>query len=271
MHQRTLILLSAALLSAGCQKRASGQTVAVVNNEEITTAELNDALSKNAPGANTKEARAAILQQLIDRKLLVQQAKKDGLDKSPDFINQQRRGTEDLLINMLVSRKVNTTDVPSPAEINSFEASHPGMFGRREAWTLSQIVYPLPVSADVTAKLRAAQSLDQIAQALMGAKVQFQRSTRQIDTAVLPPAIYTQLSNLKQGEAFIVPGPDKAVASVVTERTPNPLTPDQTRQVAVAAMKREQVSKFLEDRVKGLKTGAKIEYQPGFEPTATKK
>ena len=267
MRQRIIFLLSVAIVSAGCQKKASGQTVAVVNGEEITAAELNDALSKNAPaGANTKEARAAVLQQLVDRKLLVQQAKKDGLDKSPEFINQQRRGTEDLLINMLVSRKVNTTDVPSPTDINSFESSHPGMFGRRETWTLSQIVYPLPVSADVTAKLKAAQTLDQVAEALTGAKVQFQRSTRQIDTAVLPAPIYTQLSNLKPSEAFIVPGPDKAVASVITERQPNPLTPEQTRQVAVAAMKRDQVSNFLQDRVKGLRTGAKIEYQPGFEP-----
>jgi EpsD family peptidyl-prolyl cis-trans isomerase len=267
MRQRILFLLSVAIISAGCQKKASGQTVAVVNGEEITAAELNDALSKNAPqGANTKEARAAVLQQLVDRKLLVQQAKKDGLDKSPEFINQQRRGTEDLLINMLLSRKVNTTDVPTPAQISQFEGSHPGMFGRREAWTLSQIVYPLPVSADVTAKLKAAQTLDQIADALTAAKVQFQRSTRQIDTAVLPPNIYTQLSNLKPNEAFIVPGPDKAVASVITERQPNPLTPDQTRQVAIAAMKREQVNSFLQDRVKSLKTGAKIEYQPGFEP-----
>lgn len=266
MRQRILFLLSVAIVSAGCQKKASGQTIAVVNGEEITAAELNDALSKSGGGANTKEARAAILQQLIDRKLLVQQAKKDGLDKSPDFINQQRRGTEDLLINMLLSRKVNTTEVPTPAQISQFEGSHPGMFGRRETWTLSQIVYPLPVSADATAKLKAAETLDQIADALTAAKVQFQRSTRQIDTAVLPPNIYTQLSNLKPNEAFIVPGPDKAVASVITERQPNPLTPDQTNQVAIAAMKREQVNSFLQDRVKSLKTGAKIEYQPGFEP-----
>ena len=167
---------------------------------------------------------------------------------------------------MLASRKVNTSDVPSPTDLSSYEASHPGMFARRESWTLSQIVYPLPVSADVTNKLRAAQTLDEVAQALTAAKVQFQRSNRQIDTAVLPPNIYQQLSSLKPGEPFIVPGPDKAVASVVTTREPNPLTPEQTRQVSVAAIKREQVSKFLQDRVSDLKKGAKIEYQPGFEP-----
>ena len=44
------------------------------------------------PALDPKQARAAELQKLVDRKLLVQQAKEDGLDKSPEFINQQRRG-----------------------------------------------------------------------------------------------------------------------------------------------------------------------------------
>jgi peptidyl-prolyl cis-trans isomerase C len=270
MRQRILFAIFVTLVASSCQKKASGQTVAVVNNEEITAAELNDALSKNpqAGGASTKEARAAVLQQLIDRKLLVQQARADGLDKSPEFINQLRRGTEDLLINMLVSRKVNTSQVPTPAEISKFEASRPGMFANREAWTLSQVVYPLPVSREVTTKLVAAKSLDEVVQVLSANQVQFTRASRQIDSAVLPPNIYVQLSNLKEGEPFIVPGGNKAVASVITARQPQPLSADQARQVAVAAMRRDQVNKFIQDRVKSLKPGAKIEYQPGFAPPA---
>jgi hypothetical protein len=31
-------------------------------------------------------------------------------------------------------------------------------------------------------------------------------------------------------------------------------------------MKREQISTFVQDRVKNLKATAKIEYQPGFAP-----
>jgi len=272
MRQRILITIFIALLSSACQKKASGQTVAVVNNEEITAAELNDALSKSAPGdaASTKEARAAVLQQLIDRKLLVQQARKDGLDKSPEFINQQRRGTEDLLINFLLARKMKTTDAPSSDTVDRFEASRPGMFAKREAWTLSQIIYPIPLKPDVTQKLAAAQSLDEIGAALTANHTQFTRASRKIDTAILPPNIYAQLSGLKPGEPFIAPGPGKAVASVIIGREPQPLSPDQARQVAIAAMKRDQMNGFIQERVKSLKTGAKIEYQPGFAPPAKK-
>ena len=82
MRKRIMLTVVVALMASSCQKKASGQTVAVVNGEEITASELNDALTSDnvAAGANTKELRAAELQKLIDRKLMVQRARSDGLD-----------------------------------------------------------------------------------------------------------------------------------------------------------------------------------------------
>ena len=272
MRQRIILALVIALAVSGCQKKATGQSVAVVNGEEITSGELNDAMSNDQTlaGASTKDARVAELQRLVDRKLLVQQARKDGIDKSPEFINRQRRANDELLISMLVSKRVNTSQLPSADEISKFEASRPEMFGNREIWTLQQIIYPLPQKADVTAKLNAAKNLDEIAQALTSAGVQFQRESKKIDTAVFPHSVYTQIAGMPAGEPFIVPGPGKAIANVVSARDPAPLSADQARALALNAMKREQVNKVVQDRVKSLRTGAKIEYQPGFAPPPSK-
>ena len=159
MRQRIILALVIALAASGCQKKATGQSVAVVNGEEITTGELNDAMSsdQSLAGASTKDARVAELQKLVDRKLLVQQARADGIDKTPEFINRQRRTNDDLLIGMLVSKRVNTSQLPSADEISRFETSRPEMFANREIWTLQQIIYPLPQNAAVTAQLKAAK------------------------------------------------------------------------------------------------------------------
>ena len=268
MGKRIVLAIALAVLASGCQKKASGQTVAVVNNDEITASDLNAELAgENVPATGTsQDVRAQALQKLVDRRLLVQQAKTEGLDKSPEFLNQQRRATEDLLINMLVARKVNTSQLPTAEEISRYEASRPEMFTNRETWTLQQILYPLPKDKAVLAKLDAAKSLDEIGQSLTASGIQFTRATRKLDTAIVPHPVYAQIAALQPGEPFIAPGPDKAVASVIAAREANPLTPEQARQVALAAMKREQVSKFVLDRVKSLKTSAKIEYQPGFAP-----
>ena len=165
MRQRIILALVVALMTSACQKKAEGQTVAVVNDEEITAAELNDALTSDESlgGLKTKEARAAELQKLVDRKLIVQQARAEGVDKSPEFINQQRRLTEDLLINMLLGKRLNASQVPSAAEIAQFEASRPEIFTASEIWSLNQIIYPLTKYPAVNAKLSAAKSLDEVA------------------------------------------------------------------------------------------------------------
>ena len=267
MGQRIVLAIVLALVVSSCEKKPGGQTVAVVNNEEITAADLNaDLASANLPADASKDTRAQVLERLIDRRLLAQQAKSDGLDKSPEFLNQQRRATEDLLINMLLARQTNTQQVPTAAEIAKFEADRPGMFAKREIWTLDQLNYPLPKDAAVIAKIGAAKSLDEVAQALTAAGIQYTKATKQFDSAMLPQAVYTQLSNLAPGEPFIAPGPDRSVASFITARQPAPLNADQQRQLALSQMKREQVNQILRQRIKELKAKAKIEYQPGFEP-----
>jgi peptidyl-prolyl cis-trans isomerase C len=273
MHKRFVITLLIALAATSCQKKASGQTIAVVNNEEITAAELNAELtadSNAAAGSDTKQLRDAALQKLVDRKLLVQQARADGLDKSPEYLNQLRRTTDDLLINMLVSRRLNTSQVPSAQEISKFEASRPELFANREIWTLSQLIYPLPKDPALNAKLGAAKTLDEVAQTLTASGVQFTRDTKKLDTAVFPHDIYMQIAKLPAGEPFIAPGADRAVANVITARDPNPTPPDQARALAVQAMRRDQVDKIIRDRVAALRASAKIQYQPGFGALAKK-
>lgn len=270
MQQRIIITALCALAVAGCQKQASGQTVAVVNSQEITASELNAALTSDPAiqGASANQARQLELQKLIDRTLLVQQAKSDGLDKSPEYLNRLRAATDDLLINMLVSRKVNTSQIPSASEISGYETSHPQMFANREIWTLSQIIYPLPKSQAIIAKLAATKSLDEFAQVLTSNGIQFSRNTKKVDTAVFPNDLYAQVVHIPAGMPFIATGPSNAVANVTIARTPNPTPADQAQGLAVNAMRNEQVGKVIQDRVKTLRSSAKIQYQPGFAPPA---
>jgi peptidyl-prolyl cis-trans isomerase C len=268
MGQRIVLAIILACILSSCEKKPGGQTVAVVNNEEITAADLNYELNNsNVPAAVAgKDARGAALERLVDRRLLTQQAKADGIDKSPEFLNQQRRLTDDLLINMLLSRQANTAQTPSAADVAKFEASRPGMFANREIWTLQQVTYPLPKDASVTAKISAAKTLDDITQALTAAGIQFTRGTKQFDSALLPPNLYEQLTHLAPGEPFIAPGPDKAIASVISARQPAPFNADQQQQLAVSQMRRDKVGQIAAQRLKELKAKAKIEYQPGFAP-----
>jgi EpsD family peptidyl-prolyl cis-trans isomerase len=243
--------------------------VAIVNGEEITAAELNAELGEAAASAaNQKDLRNAALQRLIDRKLVVQQAKNEDIDKSPEFLNRQRRANDELLVNMLVSRQANASNLPSPQEIQKFQASRPEMFANREVWTLEQLVYNVSKDPAVQARITAAKSLQEIAQVLSGSGTQFTRLTKKLDTAIFPHDIYAQIAKVKPGEPFIAPGGDRAVASVIVAREATPTTGDEARQLAIAGIRKERVGNLIRDRVKSLRGSAKIEYQPGFQPAA---
>jgi peptidyl-prolyl cis-trans isomerase C len=270
---KLIFAVGVALVISGCNKKAEGQTVAIVNGEEITAAELNAELAnaKAPPGLDTKDVRSRVLQQMVDRRLLAQQAEKDGVDKSPEFLNRQRRLNEDLLISMLATRQMDTTKLPSGPEIQRFQASRPEMFAKREQWNLDQLRFTMPTDPAVRAKLQTAKSLDEVAKALTDAKVTFDRQKNRLDTAVIPHDLYGRLMTAQPNEPFIVPIGNMAIASVITSREPAAITGDQAQPIAVAALRRTQAAKVMQDRLKSLRDAAKIDYKPEFAPPAAKK
>jgi EpsD family peptidyl-prolyl cis-trans isomerase len=267
-HPVVAAVLVCGILLSGCQRKAEGQTVAVVNGQEITLPELNFTLSQaKVPETADKTAvRSQILQQLVDRKLLVEQARSEGIDKTPEFLNRQRETEDQLLISMLAARRLNTAQLPSDREVDAYIASHPGMFANRETWDLDQIQYPTPKDTAITAEIQKAKGIDQIIAVLQSHKIEFKRQKSRIDTAVVPPDLYAKINTLPQGEAFALRVGDRSVASEVVSREPNPLTGDKAKPAAVGVMRKQQTAMSLQGLLKSLRNSAKIEYQPGYAP-----
>jgi EpsD family peptidyl-prolyl cis-trans isomerase len=266
MQKRTLVALLLLATCTACQKKAEGQTVAVVNDEEITTSELNAELANaNIPdGADKKAITNRILQGLIDRRLLAEQARKDGIDRSPDFIARQRRMNEELLIGMLANRSLDTSKLPTDAEIAAFQAKQPQAFANREIWKLQQVQYDTPRDKAVSDRIIATKSLDELTAVLTAARIPFQRANNQLVTSALPAELYPQLARLSSGEPFIVPAGGKSVASVIASRDPAPLVGPAARTEAVNAIRRQNSTTALQQRLKELQASAKVEYKEGY-------
>jgi len=263
-----LLLTAVALMASSCDRKAEGQTVAVVNGDEITSAELNSELAlANIPaGVDKKEATSRILQAMIDRRLLAQQAKADGLDKTPEFLTRQRRATEDALITMVASRKLSSAKLPTAEEIAAFEQSRPEQFAKREIITVDQVLYPTQTDPAIMEGIKNAHSLDAVAAVLTSHGVPVERAQRKISSANLPHDLYVKINELPGGEPFIIPGSPRSVANVIVGHQPAPLTGEESRPVAVAAIRQQQGAKTMEGMLKDLRGKAKIEYKEGFKP-----
>jgi len=267
---KTLFAVSAMalLLLGGCHRKAEGQTVAVVNGDEITIPELNFALgqAKIPDSADKQSVRSQLLEKLIDRRLVAQQARKEDLDKSPEFINRQREATEELLISMLADRRMKAQPLPSDRDVTTFINDNPQMFAKRETWTVDQVYYLIPKNPQFPGEINNTKSIDEIIGVLQKYKAKFARKTSDLDTALVAPPIYKRVSEMTVAEPFVIPSGDRAVATYILSRKPNPLLGDEAKPIALAVIRKNQTEKSLKDTVKSLRSSAKIEYQSGFAP-----
>ena len=269
------LTLTAALALAGglsgCHKSATGQVAAVVNGDEVSLQEVNAETAgvQMAPSADKNELRAQALQRIVDRRLIAQQAKTAGLDRDPEYLLRKRQVDEALLLQFYTKKAQDTLRVPDAAAINQFIADHPTIFAGRTVYTVDQIRFLPPKDPTLVAALKGASSQDAVAALLKQRGIQFDRSTNKVDSAQVPPAVLAQVTALRPGEPFVVPGPAGVAVSVITGSQPAPMPDAQSRPVAVQAMRNQELGKVLDQRLKDARASAKIEYQSGFGPAKT--
>ena len=268
------LLLAAGLgfILAGCEREATGQVAAVVNGEEITLQEINaEFAGANVPeGEQKKAAQQAALDRIVERRLLAQAARDDGIDKEPEFVVRERQLEDSLLMELLAQKAAKSIKIPDAAAIDQFVASHPDVFSRRTIYTLERFTFPMPSDPSTLKGLENDHTMDAVAARLDSLGIKFNRSAGQMDSAVVPPEMLNRIRSLPAGEPFLVPEKGKATVAVITGSKPAALSGEDARPIAVALMKREQLAKTIQSRAKAARASAEIKYQSGFAPAAPK-
>jgi EpsD family peptidyl-prolyl cis-trans isomerase len=270
--KRTLAaaLLSGALFLAACDSEPTGQVAAVVNGEEITLQEINAELAlANVPeGADEEEVRRAVLARVIDRRLLSQAAREDGLDQTPEYLIRKRQLEDALLVQLLRQREERAAEVPDEAAIDQFIAENAAAFAERELYVIDRIQFPRTVDRSVLDALESAQTMDQVAATLNELGVEFAREPARMDSASLPQEVIDRIKELPAGEPFILPEGTNYTVGVIRETERLATSPEQARPQALQAMRNRNINEALERRLEAERAGAEITYQSGFGPVA---
>lgn len=265
--------LVACVAISGCglggDKAPKGQVVATVDGEEITAMELNAELAgvQVADAAQRKLAEQAALKQIILRKLLVQQAKEEKLDKTPAFSQQRDRAEENLLAGMMQKKMAQGIADPPKAEAEKFVAEHPAMFANRRVMVVDQIV-TTPISAAISKQLEPTTTLEQVEAVFRANNLDFQRTTVVLDTLNAPPAFITTLEKLPPGEIFVFPRPGAVIVNQIRDSRSTPFVGERAVTYALAGLKslrtQEAVAKKMEILEKG--SASKIQYNEAYKP-----
>lgn len=113
------IMILLVLFIFGCSYRSEDKKaiLARVNNYEITQDEFEEEFRESAFGsaADTLESREEFLNALINRKLILQEAEREGLDKEKSFLKMIQRFWEQSLLKTALDKKAK--DIASSASV----------------------------------------------------------------------------------------------------------------------------------------------------------
>lgn len=95
------------LICFGCAKKAPLEKMAIrINDYSLSSGEFNELLSELGTTEDTPEMSEVFLENLINRKLLLQEAQKEGLDKEDDFLKAIENFWEQSLLTIIIDKKV---------------------------------------------------------------------------------------------------------------------------------------------------------------------
>jgi EpsD family peptidyl-prolyl cis-trans isomerase len=257
------------LLAGGCHKSVGGQVIATVNNDEITQQQLNSETQslKLPPNVDKQKVNSEVAQGLVNRQLLVQEAKAQGLDKQPEYLTQLLKAQNELLVRMLEAKVAKSTPMPDKAAVDKFIADTPTLFAQKKRYSVDQLAFPMAQFDSVKDQLKPTKSLDEVISVLKAHNIPFKTGKGQIDTGTIPPEIANAIAGQKMGEPFIIPRGAVAIANVVTQVTPTPTPDDQAKPLALQILRRKAEGQAIEAVLTKAKASAKIEYAQGFAPT----
>ena len=229
-------------------------------NGELAGVQVTDAVQRKA-------VEQAALERIILRKLLVQSAKAEKVDKTPAFSQQVDRATENLMAGMMQRKMAEGVADPPRADAERFVASQPGMFANRRVMVVDQIV-TATISPDVVKKLEPTKTLEQVEAVFQAANLDYQRNTVVLDTLSAPPAFVETLVKLPPGEIFVFPRPGAVIVNQIRDSRPVPFVGDRAVKYALAGLKtlktQEAVAKKMEILQKS--SAAKIVYNDAYKP-----
>jgi EpsD family peptidyl-prolyl cis-trans isomerase len=280
---RALLLASTlALALAACGDKKGegggpkGQVVARLDGTDITLLEVNAELAgaQIPPNVSRREAEQAALQNIITRRQLMKVASERKLDQNPQFKLQERRLSEQLLVQALARDIAAKVPEVTREDTDKFIAENPQMFAERTIYAVDQIAFPRPPELEKL-PLADAKTMEAVEAVLNAAGIQFRRQPGQLDTLGANPSFVKEITGLlakNPDELFMFPAPVQGgqvmLVNRVTDRRVVPFTGERARTAAQQMLRNQRIQEALAAEVKKQQEAAKaaVTYQEGFAP-----
>jgi len=255
----------------GCAKKQSASTkvIATVNGKNITLAKFQQEMSKFPPALRsyleTPAGEKRLLKSLVDRQILVNEALKEGINKSKSYKSQISDFRKGLLVQLLLHKEVANKVKVTDADAKAYYKKHYLSFNLPSKINVSYIQLNSMKQAQVVYKelsggapfASAAQKYSTAPNGKTGGVlgwIKFQETTPAFNNAAFSiPKVGGISKIVKVGSHFDI----IKLNNVVTGK-PKPFS--AVKGEIVMMMKQKEASKILKAFVKNLRKKSKVKY-----------
>lgn len=261
----TLALGSVVILSAcdsGAIDKEPGQALASVDGEEITILQLNDELSRARIQADQLEsAKKQILESMIDRQLLMAEAKRNKLDRAPNVMQAIERAKSQIIAQAHLQSVFGEIEQPSKSEISMFYQDHPEIFAQRKQYNFTILRFPAnELNDELESTIDMAKSLDDVVKWLDKNNISHVRDKIARSSAQVPPEMNKRLQGKSKGAMFLVSEKDDSLLVSVDAIEENPVAADKAEQRIGMHLFNKKQREAAQAELARLRSSAEIDY-----------
>lgn len=257
-----MLVVTIGLTACGSKEKKPGQSLVRVDGEEITVLQLNDELQRaNIQPAQQGAASKELLESLIERQLIVAEAKRNRLDRTPEVVQAIERAKMQIIAQAYMESISTRVSKPSKSEIEEYYQKHPELFARRKQFDMTSI---LIASKDFNDELKSvmasANSLNSVMSWMDGHNMQYKRGHLSRTTVDLSPEMSAKLQSLPKGRLLVVDEETNTmIISLVAIRS-HPVTAKEAESEIERYLINAKSNDLANAEIAHLRALAKIEY-----------
>ncbi len=261
-----ILIVILPLFLIACQKeqnqKKGGQALISIDGKEITTLQLDDELKRSNIRTDQYDiASKQLLESLIDRQLIVDEAIRNKLDRSPDVMRARERANAQVVAQFYLQELASKISKPSKSEIEEYFYQHPQHFGERKQLELDMVrVAKNELSDELRELVRNVNSLNDVIVYLNKREILFIRNEVIRSTAELPDNLVAKLLESKKGQIFIIPESESFYLLAVNKEKESPIVLDSAVPQIEKLLMNQKYKQATNSEIIRLRSLAKIEY-----------
>ena len=265
-----MVSAAAGLAACGSKDKHAGQTLVRVNGRDITVLQLNNELQRvNVPPGKQEAASKELLESMIDRELLVDEARLNKIDRTPEVMQDIERSRMQIIAQAYLQSITSKVAKPTVAEINNYYQTHPELFGKRKEFVLTQLIIPdKNFSDELKLFIDSAKAPEEVEAWMQKHGVQYIRRRAIRSSTDLPPEVVAKLLDLTKGQLFIVREGDNRVLNEISDIKDSPITEMNAAPLIEQFLTDKKIKEATVAELTNLRSRAKIEYLNASAPVA---